>query len=122
MNENSKSLRGSIEATARSAADNASDLAASASAKVAEAAAAFRDSAGERMDDARGALGESGDRLAETLRQAAAAPESGSIRSHVLSAVADGVAATADTLRDRSFGEMAEDLRAMARRNPGLVA
>ena len=75
-----------------------------------------------RLDEARDALSESGDRLAETLRRAAEQPVAGSVQSRVLSAVAGGVSSAANTLRDRSVSEMIADVRALAQRNPGAFA
>ena len=80
------------------------------------------DRASDTMDDARDALGASGERLAETLRNAADGPDPASVPGRVLSAVAGGVASAAHTLRERNLTEIAADVRDLARRNPGAFA
>ena len=104
------------------ATDSVRNLASDVSAKAVDTAAAMRDGAVDRLDEARDALSDSGDRFAETLRRAAEEPAAGSVQARVLSAVAGGVSTAASTLRDRSVSEMATDLRALARRNPGAFA
>lgn len=133
MNMTSKTLKENIQDgadaamktashAAAAAKDTVRDLASDVSSQAADTAAAVRDSAVERLDDARDALSESGDRLAETLRRAAEEPESGSVQSRVLSAVAGGVSTAANTLRDRSVSDIVADVRALAQRNPGAFA
>ena len=133
MNTDAKSIKETIEAGAGAArkavvdaaemtSKTARNVASEVSATAVETATMVRDTAVERMDDARDALSESGDRLAETLRRAAEQPDAGSMQSRILSSVADGVSSVAGTLRERSVSEIAADVQAMARRNPGLFA
>ena len=56
------------------------------------------------------------------LRRAITEPAPDSVQARVMSAVAGGVSQAAHTLRDRSLSEMAADLRALAKRNPGVFA
>lgn len=133
MTTNSKTLTENIQdgadaamKTASHAADMAKDsvrhLASDLASQAAHTAAAVRDGAVERLDEARDALSESGDRFAETLRRAAEEPVAGSVQARVLSAVAGGVASAASTLHDRSVSQMVDDMRALARRNPWAFA
>lgn len=104
------------------AKDTVRNLASDVVAQAADTAAAVREGAVDRMDDARDALSESGERLAETLRRAAEEPAAGSMQARVLTAVAGSVSSAAHTLHDRSFTQMAADLQALARRHPGAFA
>lgn len=133
MNTNSKSLKDTIHDGADAAMKSAShaadkakdtvrDLASDVSSQASDTLGAMRDGAVARLDDARDALGESGDKLAETLRRAAEEPAAGSIPARVLTAVAGGVSSAANALHDRSVSEIAADVRALARRNPGAFA
>lgn len=133
MNTNIKNLKDKIEDTADNAANTvanaaektteaARNFAADVSSHASDAATALHDMAADQISDARDALSKSGDRLAETLRRAADAPNDGSVQGRVMSAMASGASSVADTLRDRSFTDIANDVRALARRNPGAFA
>lgn len=97
-------------------------LGADLSSRASETAEHLRDAAASRIDGARGALADAGDRLADTLRRAADKPEAPELQTRTLTALSDGAAAVADTLRDRTFSEMAGDVRALARRHPAAFA
>ncbi|WP_225026332.1 apolipoprotein A1/A4/E family protein [Xinfangfangia pollutisoli] len=91
--------------------------------RVSETTGALRDAAASRIDGARGALADAGDRLAGSLREAAdRSADQPSLQSRTLAAMSDGAATVADTLRDRSFVEMAGDVKALARRHPAAFA
>lgn len=133
MNTTAKTIKETLQDGADAAIDKASqaanvardtvrDVAADVSSQAAHIGAKMRDGAVEHLDDARDALSESGDRLAQTLRRAAEEPASGSVQSRVLTAVAGGVSTAANTLRDRSVSDIVADVRALARRNPGAFA
>ena len=133
MNTNSKTISENIHDGANAAVKSAShaadvakdtvrNLASEVKTQAVDTASALRDSAVDRLDDARDALSESGDRFAETLRRAAEEPGAESFQGRVLSAVAGGVSTAANALHGRSFSEIATDVRALARRNPGAFA
>lgn len=133
MTMNTKSLKDNLQDGADAAMktvshaaeatkDTVHQLASDVTTHAVDTAAALRDGAIERLDGARDALSDSGDRLAETLRRAAEEPTAGSVQARVLAAVAGGVSSAASTLRDRSASEIAADVRALARRNPGAFA
>ena len=112
----------SVSTAAEMTKDAARNLAKDVSSHASETMTAVQDMAADRIAETRDALGDSGDRLAETLRRAAEAQTEGSLQERVMSAVSGGVATVADTLRDRSLTEIAGDVRAFARRNPGAFA
>ncbi len=129
MNTTVKTLKKDIEDgataamnTANHAVKTAKNTARALASDAADSAAALQDRAVEELDDARDALSDSGDRLAATLRRAITEPAPDSVQARVMSAVAGGVSQAAHTLRDRSLSEMAADLRALAKRNPGVFA
>ena len=136
MNATSKNIKTAIDATegaasnavssaarqSRNAVDGAETFGENAKAKVSKTVAAAHDLADETIDDARDALSRSGDRLAETLRRAAEGPSLDSIPGRVMSAVSHGMTSVADTFHDRNLSDIAGDVRALARRNPGVVA
>ena len=133
MNADIKTMKSTLEKAADAASDTVSaaaeatkkaalNVAAEVSSHAASAASSVRDAAVEQIDNARDALGDSGDRLAETLRRAAQHPAEGSMQARVLSAVAGRVSTAADTLHDRSVSEIAADMRDLARRNPAVFA
>ncbi len=129
MNTTTKNLKDSLQdgaetavKTVSHAADVAKDKMRHVVSDATDAAATLRDSAVERLDGAVDALSESSDRFAETLRRAAEEPEPGSVQSRVMSAVAGGVSSAANALHGRSVSEIAADVRALARRNPGAFA
>ncbi len=122
LDEAAHAARETVSTAAEMTKTAAHDVAAQVSSKVSAAASSVRDVAAEQIDHARDALGDSGDRLAETLRQAAEQPAEGSMQARVLSAVAGGVSSAADTLRNRSVKEIASDVRDLARRNPAAFA
>jgi hypothetical protein len=98
----------------------ATDAASSLAERAAEEAGAMRDGVQTGIAAAQNVLGASGDRLAEALRHAAETAEAESMRTHVLSVAATGVSSASATLRDHSLSEIAADVRALARRHPGL--
>lgn len=133
MNADIKTMKSTLGKAADAASDTVSaaaemtrkaarNAAAEVSSHAASAASSVRDAAVEQIDNARDALGDSGDRLAETLRRAAQQPADGSVQARVLSAVAGGVSTAADALHDRSISEIAADVRNLARRNPAVFA
>lgn len=122
MRDNVEDMAGKAGESAEGMKDKMRNVAADLSNKASETASMVRDTAMERMDTARDALSDTGDRLAETLRRAAEQPAPDSIQARMLSTIATGVSTAADTLRERSVTEIADDIRAMARRNPGLFA
>ena len=122
LQEGAHAAAASVSHAADIAKDTMRNLASDVTAQAVETAASLRDGAASRLDDARDALSESGDKLAETLRRAAEEPAPGSIPARVLSAVAGGVSSAANALHDRSISDIAADVRALARRNPGAFA
>ena len=122
LQEGAHAAAASVSHAADIAKDTVRNLASDVTAQAVETAASLRDGAALRLDDARDALSESGDKLAETLRRAAEEPAPGSIPARVLSAVAGGVSSAANALHDRSISDIAADVRALARRNPGAFA
>lgn len=136
MNSTTKNLKDTLDSTANAAHDAVSATAthsknavdavdtfgANASAKVTKTLEAARDLAGETIEDTRDSLSRSGDRLTETLRRVAEGPSENSIPGRMMSAVSHGVTSVAETFQDRNLSDIAADVRALARRNPGVVA
>ena len=136
MTTTAKNLKDSIDTTASAAHDAVSSSAthskeavdavdtfgANASAKVSKTVAAAREMADEAIDDTRDALSRSGDRLTETLRRVAEGPSADSIPGRVMTAVSHGMSSVAETFQDRNLSDIAGDVKALARRNPGVVA
>jgi hypothetical protein len=78
-----------------------------------------RDVAVETADAARETLSDAGDRLAATLERASADADKDALQGRVLSTVAQGLTSASDALRQRSVGDLASDVRALAGRHPG---
>lgn len=87
--------------------------------RASDAASALRDGAAARADVARDTIADGGQRLAEGLREAAAAQGPGTFPARVLDTVAGGVATLSDQLRDRSLSAVMSDVQGFARRHPG---
>ncbi len=122
LNSTAEAARDTLTSAATATKNAAQSMATQASSHASDALASARDAATEQMDTARDALGDSGDRLAETLRRAAAEPAEGSAQARVLHAVAGGVSSVAEKLHSRSVGDIAADVRDLARRNPAAFA
>lgn len=56
--------------------------------------------------------------VADSLRHAARELRSGSPQERTLGMIADGLADASETMRNRDLGELLEDVRGLARRNP----
>lgn len=78
-----------------------------------------RDVALEKADAMRETLSDAGARLAATLERASADRAVDVLPARVLTTVADGLSSASQALRERSVGELATDVRALARRHPG---
>jgi acetyl-CoA carboxylase beta subunit len=85
------------------------------------AAGNLRDIAVDKADDARESLSDVGARLAATLERTASEDMGAqtSLKSQVLTTVADGLNRASEGLRQRSVAEMAEDVKMLAKRHPG---
>ena len=122
MSTTTEKLKQTIATTADTVKDKARSAQADVAAHAAGTVAALRDGAAAHLDDARDALSESGDRLADTLQRAAEDQPEGALQTRVMAAAASGLATVSDSLRDRSLAEMAADLKALARRHPAVFA
>lgn len=122
LKEDASATLNAAKKTVGTAADLAKEKAgaigADVTGRVADTAATLRDGAAERIEATRDALSDSGDRLAETLRRAAEAPDAGSLQTRVLSAAADGLETVAGDLRKASLSQMSSDVQTYAQRNP----
>lgn len=103
-------------------AEGVSEGAEAAKAAATDAFAHAREGASRQLDSARDAISETADKVAETLRNAAEQARSGPMQAGLMSALSGGVATAAKGLRDRSLGEIAAEVRGVARRNPALFA
>ena len=114
------------KATAQSAVDLARDtgetLASEAGSRAARAAGAVKDAVAGGADTARNGVASAGDRLADSLRNAAERVHDGGVPERVLTAVADGVGDAADRLRGQNVADLWTDLRGFAGRHPGAFA
>jgi len=110
-------------ATAKAAGESAlhdlQDRAADLKSRATDAAATLRTQAEDRIAAAGETLAEGSDRLAQSLRQAAADDKS-PLRAQVLNTVAGGVSEMTETLRGKSLGALAADVQGYARRNPAV--
>jgi hypothetical protein len=114
--------RDTAGAAAETAGSKLHEIGADLSARASDTAGQLRDAAASRIEGARGAIADAGDRLADTLRRAADNPGAPELQSRALTAMSDGASAVAGTLRERSFSEMASDVKALAQRNPAAFA
>lgn len=83
------------------------------------AGAAIREGAETRAEAGKDMLADEGQRLARSLRDAAAEQGDGTIQGRILDTVATGVVDRAESLRGRSFNSMLTQTESFARRNPG---
>ena len=108
---------------AESIVDAGRDMMAQAKTRVSDAAstvgAAIRDGAESRAEAGKDMLADEGQRLARSLRDAAADQGEGTIQGRLLDTVAGSVANVAESLRGRSFHSMLSQTESFARRNPG---
>ncbi|NHB76006.1 hypothetical protein [Rhodobacter calidifons] len=104
-----------VETVRRKAAD-ARDTLVSGAGAVLESA---RDVALDKADAVRETLSDAGARLAATLERASVDRTVDVLPARVLSTVAEGLSSASRSLRERSVGELATDVRALARRHPG---
>lgn len=81
--------------------------------------AAVKDVAVDKADAARETLSDVGERLAATLERSAEGENGDALKSKVLGSVAQGLHKASDVLRERSVVDLADDVRALARRHPG---
>ncbi len=91
-----------VRSTARDAADN------------------VRSEAEARAHDAKDSAADEVSGISSALNSAASEMRDGSLQQRSMSHIADRVAYASETLRDRDFGEMTQDLGTFARRNPAL--
>lgn len=103
------------ETVKRKAADAREAIASGAGAALETA----RDAALEQADTLRATLSDAGERLAVTLERASVDRAGDLLPARVLTTVADGLSSASQALRERSVGELATDVRALARRHPG---
>lgn len=111
-----------VAAATETAKDAAGGIGAGVADGAARTATRAQDAAAGAAASARDALTDTGDRLAETLRKAAEEDEAGRLRARMMTAVAGGLDAAAGSIRGRGLNDLAQDLRAMARRHPGAFA
>lgn len=80
---------------------------------------AVKDVAVDKADAARESLSDVGDRLAATLERSVESEDGDALKSRVLGSVAQGLHQASDALRERSVVDLADDVKALARRHPG---
>ena len=83
------------------------------------AGAALRDGVEARAEAGKDMLADEGQRLARSLRDAAADQGGSTIQGRLLDTVAGSVADVAESLRGRSLQSMLSQTESFARRNPG---
>lgn len=103
----------------RKAADTATDAKDAIVAGAGSALGTVRDVAVEKADAARETLSDAGERLAATLKGAAADSDDDALKSRMLSSVAQGLTTASDALRQRSVTDLTSDVRTLARKHPG---
>ena len=103
----------------RKATDTASDAKDAIMAGAGSALGTVRDVAVEKADAARETLSDAGERLAATLKGAAADSDDDALKSRMLSSVAQGLTTASDALRQRSVTDLTSDVRTLARKHPG---
>ena len=100
--------------------DELADAAGTVAEHAAGAAEAALDVAASRIESAREKVAETGETVGAKLREAADADDAADLQARVLGSLADGISAASSRVRDLSLSEIAEEMRVMARRHPGL--
>ena len=100
--------------------DELADAAGTVAEHAAGAAEAALDVAASRIESAREKVAETGETVGAKLREAADADDAAALQARVLGSLADGISAASSRVRDLSLSEIAEEMRVMARRHPGL--
>ena len=100
--------------------DGLADAAGTVAEHAAGAAEAALDVAASRIESAREKVAETGETVGAKLREAADADDAAALQARVLGSLADGISAASSRVRDLSLSEIAEEMRVMARRHPGL--
>ncbi|MGQ0567366.1 MAG: hypothetical protein ACT4OK_20200 [Gemmobacter sp.] len=122
LNDTAEAAKASARSVADLARDTGETLASEAGARAGRVAGAVRDAVTDRADAAKDTVATAGDRLADSLRNAAERVHDGGVPERVLHAVADRVGGAADSLRGHSAADLVTDLRSFASRHPGAFA
>jgi hypothetical protein len=118
--EAAENLKATASEKLGQAGDTARNLTETVKEKAGETASAALDAAASRADVAKDKLVDGADRLETRLRDMASEDES--LQARLLGKAADGVSAATETLRDRKLTELADDVKAFARKHPGAFA
>ncbi|NPD13934.1 hypothetical protein HOY34_01810 [Xinfangfangia sp. D13-10-4-6] len=122
MRKAGKVMAETVHDAAETAREKAGTVAASAARRVSDGVNTAGREAAERAEEALDALSEAGERLSGRLRRAAssAAGRAQDAVHDIPARVSQKAAEAADAVRSGPVGEIAADLRHVARRNPGL--
>jgi hypothetical protein len=103
-------------------AESGKQMLSDAKSKVSEAVSGVASQAGERLDSTKNRIADQGERMAESLREAAYRDQEGGMQSRVLESVASGLTSVTDTLRSADPAAMMSSVQRFAQRNPVLFA
>ena len=115
---NANAIKADVKNAADTIGTKLSDAAEAARETAGEIAGEVKDRAINRADAARETLSEVGDRLAASL-QDSLADQDDTLKTRLMTTVAESLQGASDALRQRSVSELGDDLRVMARRHPG---
>ena len=122
LHDTTEAARATAQSAVEFARDTGETLASDAGARAARVAGAVKEAVVDRADTARKSVASAGDRLADSLRNAAERVNDGGVPERVLTAVADGVGNAAESLRGQHAADLVADLRSFAGRHPGAFA
>jgi ElaB/YqjD/DUF883 family membrane-anchored ribosome-binding protein len=111
-----------LKEAGRDMAESGKQMLSEAKSKVSEAVSGVASQAGERLDDTKNRIADQGERMAESLREAAYRDDEGGMQSRVLESVASGLSTMTDTLRSADPSAMISSVQRFAQRNPVLFA
>jgi hypothetical protein len=115
-------VSGDMKEAGADMAESGKQMLSSAKSKVTEAVSGVAAEAGDRLDSTKNRIADQGERMAESLREAASRDEEHGIQSRVLDSVASGLNSMTDTLRSADPSAMMSSVQRFAQRNPVLFA
>ena len=114
-----ENLTDTARRTAEDLKETGRDALEGAKAAMSGAMSDLRAGAAAKADEVREVIAEEGERMAQSLREAAG-KQGGGMQGRVLETMASGVHAVSDTIRSRDMATLMSDVQAFAKRNPAL--
>jgi hypothetical protein len=115
-----KSFKQKASSAMDQAVETSKSMTADVQEKIGQTAGAALDAAASRLDSAKDTLVQGADRLEGKLRGMSEGTDTSHLQSRVVGAVADGVSSLTDRIRDSSIQDLASDVKAFAKRHPGV--